>query len=440
MTHFCGREWRHECHFHLAHRPRNFLQSFAIHSLLSTMFVPSLLLAFLASSTVALNTTATNNATYTNSSTSFSISSTTISSTTSIADYIAAGLSLSSNQQTSTDTSTSSILLNSVSSNNVSSSIASSTISASGTEVSGATHSSMIAAQNHSRVTSSYEIGLGLANASTTSFTRLSTDTDGQYTLAQASSTNASLIPSGTAPVGGGRITSAPYSNGTLTNENSTGYGNTVTTSFTSGFSSCSTYTSDEEIKTDCYFDHTVIMQTFTNSSWGVATDADHCWTKWVSYWSMHPPATASVSVITYSVPDTTATSSTVVTDGYMVTDQTTTRTLYSTGPSEVDNGGFTQTISQVVVTYTTVLSSFIVPTTTYTSYETFTSAPISMGFTLVNASYNPDWPTPSCELPATYDDCQSQWEDFAVHQAATYPTLLPTKSVPYSKHLTYNY
>jgi hypothetical protein len=206
--------------------------------------------------------------------------------------------------------------------------------------------------------------------------------------------------------------------------------GNTVTTSWTSYFSSCQPTTTDSrgQLHADCSFGSTIVMNTLTNTTWASATNVDDCWTEWNSYWSMHTPTPATISVISYSAPATTETTEYTYTDGSYVTDQTTTKIITSTAPTVVDNGGFIKTIPEVVVTYSTVLTSFLSPKTTSTSTSTLIYTPYSQNYTLISAFNDPDWPTPSCTLPAVYPACQSQWEEYATHNAAPNPQPLPTK------------
>ncbi|KAK4553253.1 hypothetical protein LTR86_009553 [Recurvomyces mirabilis] len=217
----------------------------------------------------------------------------------------------------------------------------------------------------------------------------------------------------------------APYANTTVTG------GNTVTAPSTSYFSSCQATTTDSrgQAYADCSYGSTIVTNTFTNTTWASATNAEECWTEWVSYWSMHTPSPATISVISYAVPATTETTPYVYTEGSYITDQTTTTTITSTAPTVADNGGFTQTLSQVVVTYTTVLTAFLSANTTSTSIYTRTYTPWSQNYTLISATIDANWPAPSCTLPAVYPACQSQWDAYATHNVAPNPQPLSAKS-----------
>jgi hypothetical protein len=124
----------------------------------------------------------------------------------------------------------------------------------------------------------------------------------------------------------------------------------------------------------------------------------------------------------------TTETDTYLYTLGSTITDKAVTSTIISTAPTEAENGGFTTTMSQVLVTYITVLTSFVSATSTSTSLNTWTRTPEGYVYTTVSASYDANWPHPSCTLPAVYPDCQSQWEDYATHNAALAPQPLATK------------
>lgn len=232
---------------------------------------------------------------------------------------------------------------------------------------------------------------------------------------------NASLFAAAT---GGTPSLSVFHANGTLRG------GNTVTTSSTSWITSCRPSSTDSrgQVWSDCDTNQTLVTRTFTNTSWASATNADECWTDWVSYWSMHAPSPATVSVGTTYLPVTTETNTYLYTLGSTITDKTITSTIISTAPTEADNGGFTTTMSQVLVTYVTVLTSFVSATSTSTSLDTWTRTPEGYVYTTVSASYDTNWPHPSCTLPAVYPDCQSQWEDYATHNAALAPQPLATK------------
>ena len=232
---------------------------------------------------------------------------------------------------------------------------------------------------------------------------------------------NASLLSVAT---GGVLSSNASYANNTLR------IGNTVTVSSTSWITSCRPSSTDSrgQVWSDCDTSQTLVNKTFTNTTWGSATNAEDCWTDWVSYWSMHEPSPATISVGTTDLPVTNETDTYLYTLGPTITDKTITSTILSTAPTEADNGGFTTTMSQVVVTYITVLTSFVSATTTSTSLLTVTRTPQGYNYTTVSASYDADWPPPSCTLPAVYPDCQSQWEDYAAHNAALAPQPLATK------------
>lgn len=206
--------------------------------------------------------------------------------------------------------------------------------------------------------------------------------------------------------------------------------GNTVITTSTSYFSSCQASTTDSrgQVYADCEYFTTNVTKTFTNTTWAPATNADDCWTQWESYYSMHTPSPATISVISYAVPETTQTTPYVYTEGSYITDRTTTTTITSTLPTVADNGGFTHTMSQVIVTYVTELTAFLSASTTSTSMYTRTYTPWSQNYTLISASNDADWPAPSCTLPAIYPACQSQWEKYATHNIAPNPQPLAAK------------
>jgi hypothetical protein len=240
-------------------------------------------------------------------------------------------------------------------------------------------------------------------------------------TVSQATST-ATITASSTAS--GSTSSDTFYANTSMTG------GNTVTTPTTSYFSSCRSATTNSrgQVNQYCVYNSTVIPRTFTNTTWASATNVDECWTEWVSYWSMHTPSPATISVISYSVPETTETTAYVYTEGSYVTDKTITSIITSTAPTVADNGGFTQTLPQVVVTYTTVLTNFLSANTTSTSMYTNTFTPWKQNYTLVSASNDADWPAPSCTLPPVYPECQSQWDEYATHNAAPNPQPLSAK------------
>lgn len=240
-------------------------------------------------------------------------------------------------------------------------------------------------------------------------------------TAASRTATAASLLSVGTG------LTISP--NASRANNTLTG-GNIVTVTSTSSITSCRPSSTDSrgQVWSDCDYDQTLITRTFTNTTWASATNADECWTDWVSYWSMHTPSPATISYLTNYLPETTETITNIQTLSSLVTDQTITSTILSTAPTEADNGGFTTTMSRVVVTYVTVLTSFFSATATSTSLSTWTYTPQEYDYTTVSASNDPDWPPPSCALPAVYPECQSQWEDYATHNVAFAPQPLATK------------
>lgn len=206
--------------------------------------------------------------------------------------------------------------------------------------------------------------------------------------------------------------------------------GNTVTIPSTIWFTSCHNATPDSrgQVFTDCEYNSTIVPKIFTNTTWASATDEDDCWTEWDSYWSMHTPYPASISAIRYSVPETTETRPYIYTEGSDITDKTITSVITSTAPTMADNGGFTQTMSEVVVTYTTVLTAFLSASTTITSMITNTYTPWSLSYAMISASNDPNWPAPSCILPAVYPACQSQWDEYATHNIAPNPQPLSAK------------
>lgn len=206
--------------------------------------------------------------------------------------------------------------------------------------------------------------------------------------------------------------------------------GNTVIVTSTTRITSCRASSTDWRglVLPDCDTDDLLVTRTFTNTTWASATNADDCWTDWSSYWSMHKPIPATVDVVTEYLPETTEIITYLHTLQYTVTDRTVTSTILSTAPTEAVNGGFTTTMAQVVVTYVTVLTSFTSATSTSTSLNTWIHEPWSYNFPTISASNDPDWPPPSCTLPAVYPDCQSQWEEYATHNAVLGPQPVAAK------------
>lgn len=256
--------------------------------------------------------------------------------------------------------------------------------------------------------------GLGLVDTTTQeSSTVVSTSTNTVFT---GSSTPAS--------VDGSASGTSRYANTTEVG------GNTVKVPSTSYFTSCQPATTDSRGQkySNCDYGSSMVTNTFTNTSWASAANADACWTEWSSYWSMHKPSPATISVISYAVPETTETTPYLYTEGSYITDQTITSTITSTAPTLADNGGFTQTMSQVIITYTTVLTAFLSANTTSTSMYTRTYTPWSQNYTLISASNDPNWPAPSCTLPAVYPACQSQWDEYASHNIVPNPQPLSAK------------
>lgn len=200
--------------------------------------------------------------------------------------------------------------------------------------------------------------------------------------------------------------------------------GNIVEIPSTSYFTSCDPDPLSQNYP-KCDTSSTIVTKTFTNTTWAPVANTDACWTQWTSYWSIHKPSPATISVISYALPETTETTHYLYTEGSYVTDQSTTTTITSTGPTVADNGGFVQTMSQVVVTYTTVLSAFLSANTTSTSMYTRTYISWSKNYTLISASNDADWPLPQCTLPAIYPACQSQWEEYATHNIVPNPQPL---------------
>lgn len=247
----------------------------------------------------------------------------------------------------------------------------------------------------------------------------LATDkTSANFTTSSNTATNASLLSLGT---GGTGSLNTTYSNNSLTGEN------TVTVTSTSLITSCGPSSTDSRgiVWPDCETEQSLVTRTFTNTTWGPVANADECWTNWVSYWSMHKPLPATIDIVTTNLPVITVTDTYWDTLGFTVTDQTFTSTSLSTAPTEINNGGFTTTVAQVVVTYVTVLTSFFSATSTSTSFSTWIRTPQSYDFPTISASNDPDWPPPSCTLPTVYPDCQSQWEQYATHNAALGPQPL---------------
>jgi hypothetical protein len=278
------------------------------------------------------------------------------------------------------------------------------------------TPSDSVIAPNSTNIGDYIAAGLELTKAATDTASSLS------EIVSQAESTTFASLNSSTAS--GSHQSDKSYANISLTG------GNTVTKPTTSYFSSCQAWTTNSrgQVSQDCEYYTTVITKIFTNTAWASATDVDECWTEWVSYWSMHKPSSATISVISVPVPVTTETETYLYTKGSYITDKTITSFSTSTAPTVVDNGGFTQTISQVVVTYTTILTKYLSADTTSTSMYTRTWTPPKQNYTLISASNDADWPTPGCTLPAVYPACQSQWDEYATHNVAPNPQPLSTR------------
>jgi hypothetical protein len=278
------------------------------------------------------------------------------------------------------------------------------------------TPSDSVIALNSTNIGDYIAAGLELTKAATDTASSLS------EIVSQAESTTFASLNSSTAS--GSHQSDKSYANISLTG------GNTVTKPTTSYFSSCQAWTTNSrgQVSQDCEYYTTVITKIFTNTAWASATDVDECWTEWVSYWSMHKPSSATISVISVPVPVTTETETYLYTKGSYITDKTITSFSTSTAPTVVDNGGFTQTISQVVVTYTTILTKYLSADTTSTSMYTRTWTPPKQNYTLISASNDADWPTPGCTLPAVYPACQSQWDEYATHNVAPNPQPLSTR------------
>jgi hypothetical protein len=278
------------------------------------------------------------------------------------------------------------------------------------------TPSDSVIALNSTNIGDYIAAGLELTKAATDTASSLS------EIVSQAESTTFASLNSSTAS--GSHQSDKSYANISLTG------GNTVTKPTTSYFSSCQAWTTNSrgQVSQDCEYYTTVITKIFTNTTWASATDVDECWTEWVSYWSMHKPSSATISVISVPVPVTTETETYLYTKASYITDKTITSFSTSTAPTVVDNGGFTQTISQVVVTYTTILTKYLSADTTSTSMYTRTWTPPKQNYTLISASNDADWPTPGCTLPAVYPACQSQWDEYATHNVAPNPQPLSTR------------
>lgn len=254
--------------------------------------------------------------------------------------------------------------------------------------------------------------GLGLTQTTTETPSSISTD------LSQPTAT---APPLSSASTNGSSSSDTPFANATMTG------GNTVTLTSTSDFSSCKPTTADSrgQVHSDCEYGDVTVTNIFTNTTWAPATDVDECWTEWSSYWSMHKPSPASMTYTTFAVPEITETTPYIYTEGSDITDKTVTSVITSTAPTLADNGGFTQTMSKVVVTYTTVLTSFLSASTTITSMLTYTRTPLSLSYSWISASNDANWPAPGCTLPTIYPACQSQWDDYASHNVAPNPQPL---------------
>jgi hypothetical protein len=345
------------------------------------------------------------------------------STTTNLGDYVAAGLDLekaeiqttSSNSYTFSNATSTASLLSQATGGAPSRSTSYANLTSKGISTATRLSTASLLSLNTGEISSNSEP----VSTEKSTVSLLSLATGGTSPISNSISngtTTAILFPLAT----GGTSALRPFNaNGTLSS------GNTVTVPLTSYITSCRPSSTDSRglVWSDCDTEATLVTKTFTNTSWVSATDADQCWTEWDSYWSMHPPAPATISGTTIYLPAVTEIDTQVFSSGSYITDQTITSTILSTAPTEADNGGFTTTMSQVVITYVTVLTTSLytgIPIST--SLHTYTRTPEAYNYITISASYDSDWPTPSCTLPTVYSDCQLQWEEYATHNGAVAP------------------
>ena len=144
---------------------------------------------------------------------------------------------------------------------------------------------------------------------------------------------------------------------------------------------------------------------------------------------SMHPPNPAWIITTSIMFTDNVTTSTITETEiQYTRSYHTTTQTVTSTGAAEAINGGFTETLSQTVDTYTTTYVAADLPVTTSISDYVVTETAFSQIFSTVNASSIPGWAVPNCTLPSSYSSCQAEWLTYASHQVVPFPPPVPTE------------
>lgn len=142
-----------------------------------------------------------------------------------------------------------------------------------------------------------------------------------------------------------------------------------------------------------------------SNTSSASVSGEESCWTQWGVYWE----SAASLTETSWSEL-TTITSNTYYWTTYP---PSTTRLQLVT---DVENGRPWRTRT---FTNTRTVDFVIEPVSTYaTSVEQWSDVP----------AY-PDLATPSCELPTSMPRCQSQWDDWVLHQTASVATFNETKS-----------
>ncbi|KAK4890552.1 hypothetical protein LTR27_010714 [Elasticomyces elasticus] len=179
----------------------------------------------------------------------------------------------------------------------------------------------------------------------------------GQYIAAGIGLSSASL------DTNGGNSTIPPLPTDT---SSATAYGNTVTTTLTTQYTTCTpysyAYSDTTKVGSNCEYPTKLIPHTFTNTSWASAVDAEECWTEWVDYWSMHPPTSTDAPITTNTFAATTKATTYTFTSQTNIVNATTTLTIVSTAPTRADNNGFTATLSGGVTTYTTTITGGYVP------------------------------------------------------------------------------
>lgn len=140
-----------------------------------------------------------------------------------------------------------------------------------------------------------------------------------------------------------------------------------------------------------------------------VAPFEDVCWSQWGVYWE----SAASSTKLTYSQLFT-ATSYKVYTTTYLSPVVGTTVITWS----ENEHAYRTETY-----TYTSSDERVEEPTHTYTTWiSPVTEIPAF-----------PDLSTPACNLPTSLARCQSQWDDWVMHQTAEWPKFNTTLSCSYA-------